>query len=89
MNPEKNNVIMCGDFNTEDVKNYDKDNLINCNKIMPNKIDDINFTSWRLTKIDNIIVSQNFHSNYKIINNKILNIALSDHFPVFVDFIKK
>ena len=89
VNPKKNNVIICGDFNTEDVKNYDKDNLINCNKIILNEKDDINFTSWGLTKIDNIIVSQKFHSNYKIINNKILNIALSDHFPVFVDFIKK
>lgn len=85
-NPEKDNIILLGDFNRTDLSLYSSNNFKN----IKTNIKDFDYFSPNPTyytgaHVDNIFVSEGFLLNYKLINFDIIPEPFSDHFPISLD----
>lgn len=95
------NIIILGDFNTYHKQEYldenGKEYMSNPHNFLTDKgfnhlydiknnLYEYDFTGQHLTTIDYIYISNKFLANFEIVKNKILNVNLSDHYPLLLDF---
>lgn len=85
LNIETDPIIIAGDFNTSDYI------PINSNFISIKNIygENVGFTGYHASYIDEIFVSVGFLKKFKINNYNLINVGLSDHYPLFFDFVLK
>jgi endonuclease/exonuclease/phosphatase family metal-dependent hydrolase len=89
--PFKNNILIMGDFNTDKpeihtlIKNMGYHNIYDLFQIN----EEYEFTGYHGTIIDYIYVSDEFLNNFTPKYFEIINVDLSDHYPIIFDFIPK
>ena len=95
------NIIILGDFNSYHKEEYKNNSGVDymknphsfleekgfCNIYdLKNILFEYDFTGQHLTTIDYIYISKRFLVNFEIVKSEILNINLSDHYPLLLDF---